>query len=400
MVPIRKIIFWSHLLAGVIAGSVIAIMSVTGIAIAFEEEILRWQDRKVSVIEAMPTPGTPLLSVAELKRRVGSKRPEFQVASVAIFSDPQRAWEFRADGEELLYVNPFTGAMRESRAGGAHEVIHQLEEWHRWLGAKDGLTSTGRWVTGVCNLALVLLCVTGLYLWLPRRWSWRALRPLLGLKLSYRGKARDFNWHNVFGFWSLPMLLVLAVTAVPISFAWGHRLVFTAAGEEAPESRNYGMMAVPPPVVPVPLEGASRLSLDEAFAHVAAAFPAWKSITLEADPASDPEALPAEPLEFGVTVPDSMPSRAYIPVKSDPFTGEILQAIRLQDRSAGLQARVWIRFLHTGGAFGLPGKIIASLATAASLVLVWTGFALSWRRFFGKRRQPAVSPPDSDLPSS
>lgn len=40
----------------------------------------------------------------------------------------------------------------------------------------------------------------------------------------------------------------------------------------------------------------------------------------------------------------------------------------------------------TGAAFGLPGKVVATLATAASLVLVWTGFALSWRRFFPKRK--------------
>lgn len=55
---------------------------------------------------------------------------------------------------------------------------------------------------------------------------------------------------------------------------------------------------------------------------------------------------------------------------------------RFQDRGTGMKARVWIRFLHTGEAFGLIGKIVATLATAASLVLEYTGFALSWRRFF------------------
>lgn len=371
-------------MAGLIAGVVIAIMSVTGIAIAFEEEILRWYDRKVSRIEAHREASLP---VAELTRRVESGRAGFQVTSVAMFRDPQRAWEFHAGREGPLYVDPFTGDSRESQSHTAHEVIHKLEEWHRWLAMKEGQTSVGRLITGISNLMFVVLCVTGLYLWFPRKWSRRALRPLVALKFSYKGKARDFNWHNVFGFWSLPFLLVLGVTAVAISFEWGHRLVFTVAGEEAPKSRNYGMMAVPPPVVPVPAEGTPLLPLDTAFARVAEAFPDWESITLESLPSSETTSTAPDPLEFGVTVPDHMPSRGYIPVKSDPFTGAILQKVHFEDRSPGLQARVWMRFLHTGGAFGLPGKIIASLASAAAVVLVWTGFALSWRRFFRKRTQ-------------
>ncbi len=84
----------------------------------------------------------------------------------------------------------------------------------------------GRSITGISNLMLVVLCVTGWYLWFPKRWSRRALRTLIGLVRSYKGKAREYNWHNVFGFWSLPVLLLLAVTAVAISFGWGKRRLF------------------------------------------------------------------------------------------------------------------------------------------------------------------------------
>ncbi|HPA51218.1 MAG TPA: PepSY domain-containing protein, partial [Thermoanaerobaculia bacterium] len=51
------------------------------------------------------------------------------------------------------------------------------------------------------------------------------------------------------------------------------------------------------------------------------------------------------------------------------------------DRSAGTRARVLIRFLHTGEALGWPGRIVAVAASALSLVLVYTGFTLSWARF-------------------
>ncbi|MGD9417895.1 MAG: PepSY-associated TM helix domain-containing protein [Verrucomicrobiota bacterium JB025] len=382
----RKLIFWLHLISGLIAGVVIAIMSVTGIAIAFEEEILGWYDRDVSRIESAPAAGAEPLAVEVLRQRVESEFPDFQVTAVSVPRDSGLAWEFRAGRKGMMYVDPYTGEARASRAGEAHRVLHGIEDWHRWLGAKDGATSTARLVTGIANLMFVVLCVSGLYLWFPRRWSRRALRPILGLVLRYKGKARDFNWHNVFGFWSLPVLLVLTVTAVVISFDWAHRAVFVLAGEEPPKSRNYGMMAVAPPVVAAPPEGTPRLPLDEVFERVADALPEWESIALQFPAAAGPDGGPVEALDLGVTVPDSMPSRGFIPVRADPFTGEVLQVVRFDDRSPGLRARVWVRFLHTGAAFGLPGKIVATLATAASLVLVWTGFALSWRRFFGKRK--------------
>jgi len=381
----RKVIFWCHLLAGLTAGVVIAVMAVTGIAIAFEEEILKWSDREVSRLDVVAHEGKKRLEIEELSRKIEANHGGKKITSLAVFSESGRAWEVYLDGDGPFYVDPFTGGTQATQAHDVHEVIHKLEEWHRWLGASDGQTSTGRIVTGVSNFALVVLCVTGLYLWFPRRWNWRALRPLLILKAQAKGKARDFNWHNVFGFWALPVILALSLTAFVISFEWGHRLVFILAGEEAPKSRNYGMMAVPPPLVSAPAAGSSPIPLEIAFSRIAAAFPDWESITLEE--MRDFKIPSVEPLAFGVMLPDPMPSRGYIPVKSDPHTGEILQQIRLQDRSAGLQARVWIRFLHTGGAFGLTGKIIASLGCVALLVLVWTGFALSWRRFFRKSRR-------------
>jgi uncharacterized iron-regulated membrane protein len=42
--------------------------------------------------------------------------------------------------------------------------------------------------------------------------------------------------------------------------------------------------------------------------------------------------------------------------------------------------RTWMRFIHTGEAFGFIGQAIAGIASLGGAVLVWTGLALSWRR--------------------
>ena len=42
---LRKILFWCHLAAGVTVGAVILIMSVTGVALAYEKQIIAFAER-------------------------------------------------------------------------------------------------------------------------------------------------------------------------------------------------------------------------------------------------------------------------------------------------------------------------------------------------------------------
>ena len=46
VVKLRPFIFWPHLIAGVTAGVVILTMSVTGVLLAYEKQILAWADRQ------------------------------------------------------------------------------------------------------------------------------------------------------------------------------------------------------------------------------------------------------------------------------------------------------------------------------------------------------------------
>lgn len=384
MTTLRKLIFWSHLACGLVAGVVIAIMSFTGVAIAFESEILAWLDRGVARV-TVPA-GTERLPLAELGARVAAQQPDFRPGTIVVPRDPAAAYTLRMGRDRTLYVNPYTGLASAPRSDAAHHVLHQLEEWHRWLGARDGPASAGRLITGVCNLAFLGLCLTGLWLWFPRRWSRRALRPLLWFVRGYRGKARDFNWHHVLGLWSAPVLIVLVATGVVISFGWAHALVFQLAGEPTPPFRDFRMMAVPVPAVTTPAANPAALGPDALLAAATRAFPRWESIGLN---------LPEQPgpvkaADVVVFEPAPFATAGRIQVYLDPWTGAVLKAVSFADRSPGLRARVWIRFLHTGEAFGLTGKIVAALATAASLALVWTGFALSVRRFFPGRSRPAT----------
>ena len=74
-----------------------------------------------------------------------------------------------------------------------------------------------------------------------------------------------------------------------------------------------------------------------------------------------------------------------------PFTGALLRQDGYADLSAARKARAWTRYLHTGEALGPLAQVLAGLASLGGLFLVYTGFALTWRRFFGTNSPPPAA---------
>jgi uncharacterized iron-regulated membrane protein len=378
---LRKTIFWLHLGSGLTAGLIVAIMSATGATIAFESELLGWVDRDVRTVSVLDN--AKPLSFDQLDSAVKQQRPNLKVTNRVVPRDPDQAYEFRAGREGLVYVNPYTGTVAEPKSKGAHDVLHVFEDWHRWLGREGEGRATGRLITGIANIAFLFLCVTGVYMWWPRSWSPKAWRPAVWFVGRLKGRARDFNWHNVFGCWSAIILLVIVTSGVVMSFGWANRLVFALAGEEPPQ-RGAGVPPGPPIKVPSPEVGQQLLTRDVVLKKVAEQFPSWKSIAF--DSGQQPkDASVIRPLSVVVVEPALFQARGRTQLSIDPYRGDVLQKLGFADRSPGARARVWLRFLHTGEAFGLTGKLVATIATLGSLFLVYTGFALAYRRFFPSR---------------
>ena len=93
-----------------------------------------------------------------------------------------------------------------------------------------------RAATGAANLAFVVVLLSGLYLWLPRVFRRAQFRQNLWFRGGLGPKARDFNWHHVFGIWAALPLLLIVVSALPISYDWAGQLLLrvTGSAESAP----------------------------------------------------------------------------------------------------------------------------------------------------------------------
>lgn len=423
---LRKIVFWMHLLAGVVAGLVILIMSATGVALAFEKDLIAWAERDVRRVSS-PLPAPAVLPLEDLVAAVREIHPQAHPSGVTLHADPRLAVQISLGRTNAIYANPYTGELQPQGALAMRRFMRLMIEWHRYLGARDEHRAMGKAITGACNAAFLLLAVSGLYLWLPQRWSRSALRPIVLFNPSLRGKARDWNWHNVLGFWSAPVIIILTLTAMPISYRWAGDLIYKLAGAPAPAPGSSPRDPSATIFVPPPPANAAVLDYQQLFAAAKREAPEWHQISMRlndpgserAQPRRDGRSNPSTRAERGQprerdsgaedpTLPDSRPHVAAVTMTIkeldtwprtasttltlDPFTGAILRRDGFSDLNRGRQARVWTRFLHTGEALGWGGQFIAGLASLGGVLLVWTGLALAYRRFF---KRGAVTSPAS-----
>lgn len=376
---LHKVFFWIHLVLGVAAGLVILMMSATGVLLTYQPQMLASARSELRAL-APPAPGERRLPLDELVRRVESTEPEAKATAVSLWPEPDAAVTVRFGRSKTVFADPWTGAVIADPAAWMAGVFSTLTSWHRWFGQEGEARTTARAVTGAANVGFVLLGLTGLVIWWPRRFTKKRLRPLLWFRKGLSPNARDRNWHQVTGFWLLPVILVVSTSGVVISYPWAQRLVYTLSGEEAPPPGPPRPEHVD---VPAPAEGATPLSLDALVERAVREMPNHRELTLNLG-------KPGEAVQVSLKEEGGFPAFASTALALDPHTGETLKKTPFEDLSAGRRARGWLRFLHTGEALGWFGQTVAGLASGVGVLLVWTGLLMSWRRFVLFRRRRAA----------
>ena len=362
---LRPLIFWPHLIAGVVAGSVILMMCVTGVLLTYERQILAWADSHHRSVA--PTPDATPLSIDAVVQRLRQSHPNLAPTGFTLRSDADAPVTITAE-QRTIYVDRYTGTMLgEASRGRVRTLMSELRAWHRWLAVDGDGRPITRAITGWSNFIFLFIVMSGVYLWFPRKWTWQQVRSVVLFKPGARGKARDFNWHNVIGSWCAVPLFIVVLSAMPISFAWFNALVYRAVGEAppGPAAAAARPAAAAAPAVP---------SLDALWARAQRQVPGWRTITLRL-PSSE-----AAPMVFAIDAGDGGQPQLRSTLTLDRQTGEVIAYEAFSDLTLGRRIRNVMRFAHTGEVLGIPGQTVAGVVSAGGAVLVWTGLAMAWRR--------------------
>jgi uncharacterized iron-regulated membrane protein len=110
-------------------------------------------------------------------------------------------------------------------------------------------------------------------------------------------------------------------------------------------------------------------------------------------------------VSFTITDGRSWNAFARSQLTVDAATGDVRQWQPYESNTLGQKARGWFRFAHTGELAGILGQMIAGIACAGGVVLVWTGLSLALRRLFNWHvwrrlgaQRPVVLPTDLSGP--
>ena len=363
MQTFRNLIFWAHLACGLTVGLVIFIMSITGVALTYEKQLLHWAD---DYDVRPPSPQSRRLGPAALleRARAGTGKTPTALLVRSDADEPARIYF----GRDSFAVDPYTGVRLGEGAAGLRRFFRTMIVWHRWLGKEDEGRAVGKAITGACNFAFLFILVSGSYLWWPKQWRWKTLRPIVFFRGGLEGKARDFNWHNVFGLWCVVPLFLIVSTGTFFSYSWTNDLLYALTGEEKPQRGQGG--GPEKPETPASFEG-----LDALWEKAEASSPGWRSITLRLPKA------PEETVVFSIDRGHGARPDLRSTLSLDPGSGDVVSLVTYADNATARNARSWIRWIHTGEAGGWAGQTLAGIASLAACLLIYTGWMLSWRRF-------------------
>jgi uncharacterized iron-regulated membrane protein len=255
-----------------------------------------------------------------------------------------------------VYLDPPSGRVLDV-VDFRSSLVGMVHRFHENLAIPE---YSGRQIAGWAGVGMLILALTGLWLWWPRN------AFFIGLRWR-RSPATTANIHHLVGFWiSLPLAL-LSATGVYLAFPQTARNAMSAIAAMAPQGARPGQR-IASDIASTP---------DQALAAALAAEPGASAVALFMA-APDPRADDAPVWRVQVRRPAGGGDLTLL-------VDDRTRAVRpLPDPLAGDRAAQMIRWIHQGEAGGPLWRVMVFLCGIMPGVLGVTGI-LVWLR--GRRRR-------------
>ncbi|HMO60801.1 MAG TPA: PepSY-associated TM helix domain-containing protein [Ferruginibacter sp.] len=360
----KKLIGIIHLWLGLASGLVVFLLGITGCILAFETEIRGITEpyRKVAVEEKPVLPPSVLKAVADKhlvsKKALGIDYPGQGKAATAMYYD--------ADHFEMLFINPYTAQVLKHK-DMKKDFFRVVLDGHFYLWLPPAI---GQPIAASATLIFVLMMITGLILWWPKNKA--AAKQRFSIKWSARWRRKNYDLHNVLGFYMTWVALFIALTGLVFGFEWFSKSVYwVASGGEKMEEHAH-------PVSDTTKQAAFTNIADHLWSQHRSAVAATESLGVYF--AADE----TDPVEIVI---NHRPGTYY---NSDYFHYDQYSGVRLKAKGSwdgafanAKPADKLMRLnydMHVGAVLGIAGKILAFCASLIAASLPVTGFLIWWGR--------------------
>lgn len=192
-----------HLYLGLIAGLIVSIVGITGSILVFQDEIDQKLNPELFFVEENGT----YKGYGEILPLVKEFYPELSVQSIMINKGATNpTYRILTDGFQTeIFINPHTGKVIDTRPRFGR-FIGSVMDIHRTL----MIPAVGRYIVGAASLILLILSITGIRLWLPKKIH--QIKSSLMVKFSVPFAKQSRSWHNILGVFTFPIVSMLSLS--------------------------------------------------------------------------------------------------------------------------------------------------------------------------------------------
>lgn len=213
---VKKVIGKLHLWLGLGSGLVVFIVALTGAIYAFQEEISSWLEPNYTLSNSKGE-----FMIPDKYREIGQKiNPGHEVHSVNYKNRQNPVEIVYYDMEPFHYsiakVDPSTGDLLHHK-NFKTDFFYQVLQGHYYLWLPP---SVGKPLVSISTLVFAFMLFSGIILWWPKNKNARKQRFSFKWKKTTSFKRRNYDLHNILGFYSSFLGLILCVTGLVFGFEW------------------------------------------------------------------------------------------------------------------------------------------------------------------------------------
>lgn len=383
--PTKK---WSaklHLWFGLSVGIIVFIISLSGTLYVFKDEIQNCLRREAIYIKNEDSGRKPL-SITLLREKLSLELNEkYPITAVEIPLDKNKSYRFfyyekNKKGwnyfEEVLinkqvYVNQYTGQIL-AVYNEKYDFFTILKYIHWSLLLKS---EWGPYIVGIPTVLFIIMLITGIILWWPKNKNARKGRFWFSWENVKTWKRKNYDLHNVLGFYASFIVLIMSVTGIYFAFPYvKNAFTFTLSGSlDLPKEKEIKS--------PDSVMAKSDAVFDIAALQTEKLYAGSSSFRISLN-GKNKKGKELKNLPVTIYGKEGRFSERNL-LTFDKYSGKLL-ANKPHQKLNGAEKYANANYdIHTGSYFGLFGKIIWFIAGLICTSLPVTGFLVWW----GKRKK-------------
>lgn len=371
-----------HLWLGLSSGLIVIILGITGCLYAFEEELrpIVHDYYYVDQVKNKKLPVSELIQIAENANKKAN--PEQKLSGCKVINDDRRTvivwfyeeldkdavWYWNKYQTTNIYVDPYTGIVKKLEENN-FEFFVFVRMLHQTLCLSSEI---GDPIVGTATIIFIISLITGLILWWPKNKSAAKQRFWFQWKNTTKWKRKNYDLHNILGYYTLIFALIIALTGLVWAFdCYDKGVQWLFNGGKASEKKEI--------LVSDTTQYTKNTSTDKIYAATVKIHPKAKTYFLFLPKENDSLATTNTFVRYQSRFDD-------VSMEFDQYTAKHLRTIAYKDKSNGEKFRFINYDLHVGSILGFPGKVLAFFASLVCASLPITGFLIWWGRNNKKKK--------------